>query len=441
MRTLFPVAGMLGRGGSPAERSRRRLQATGAALAALFLLAAVGVLALHGHLDQSLGPVSDPGTRGGTAFALCLLVLPVAAFLYQTGRLATADRERRLAALRLAGATPGQVRLLGMVETARSGMIGAVIGAVVFVPLWWGGRSLAGLSGLGMPPVRSVAAIALVIMVSAVSGLLAGRHVVATPLGVTRRSRQGRPHWYGLVVVALGAVFLTCASLSRIGLTIMPWRLTFLVGGALLLVGLMLSTTRLVWFSARVVGDRARTAETLLAARTLEADARPWGRTLAVVCLATIIGTITGILEEEILSQPDRLDPFWKTSFALVSAALLVGIAVTTVALLVHQAEHLLENGAVLAGLHASGTSEHELRRVLVRQALIAAVPPCVIAALTGLVSLLDSAPPQQAWRLLPLANGVLVGGLAVLGAVLAASVGSRRRLRHAIAPARLRTE
>jgi hypothetical protein len=38
------------------------------------------------------------------------MVLPVAAFLYQSSRLAAADRGRRLSALRLAGATPSQVR-------------------------------------------------------------------------------------------------------------------------------------------------------------------------------------------------------------------------------------------------------------------------------------------------------------------------------------------
>ena len=420
-----------------AERTRRRLQAVGAALATWFLLGAAGVLALHGQLDRHLGPISDPGTRGGTAFAFCLLVLPVAAFLHQTGRLATADRERRLAALRLAGATPRQVRLLGTLETTRSGVAGALAGAVVFLPVWW-----AVLPGPGISPVLCVAAMVLVVLVSALSGLLAGRHVVATPLGVTRRARRGRPNPYGLVVVALALLLRASAWLGYlVGHTVLPepYGLVIQISPLVVAIGLMLSASRLVWFFARVTGRRARSAVTLLAARTLEADARPWGRAMSLVGLAVTIGSATGWMEEGIISERHGLEPFWMTSFILVDAALLVAITVAAAALLVHQAEYLLENGTVLADLHAAGTSEHDLRRVLVRQALIASAPICAIGALTGLVAMLDLSPGHWYWKLWPLANALIVAGLGVLGAVLA-GVSSRRRLRRAITPERLRT-
>ncbi len=438
MSTLIAVAGMLARGGSPSERSRRLLQTVGAALATWFLLGAAGVLGLHGRLDHHLGPISDPGTRGGTAFAFCLLVLPVAAFLHQAGRLASADRERRLSALRLAGATPAQVRLLGLAETGRTGLFGALAGAVVFLPVWW-----AVLPGPGISPILSVAAMILVVLVSALSGLLAGRHVVTTPLGVTRRARRGRPHWYGLVVLGIAVVILICAVLARAGFVILPARSfangDLAIGALVFLLGLMLSASRLVWFSARVVGRRARSAETLLAARILEGDARPWGRAMSLVGLAVIVGTVTGMNAEEVLAGSHGLDPFWATSFALVGAALLVGIAVATAALLVHQAEYLLENGRVLADLHASGTSERELRRVLVRQALIAATPPCLAAALPGFALLFQTHITWE-WRLLLVADGLVVACVGILGAVLAA-VASWRRLRRVISPDRLRAE
>jgi hypothetical protein len=140
--TLLRVAAMIGRGGSRTERARARLIATGAALATWFLFGAANVLALHGQLDDRLGPVANRGTRPGTAFAFGLMILPVAAFLYQTARLASPDRERRLAALRLAGATPRQVRLLGAVETTRSAALGTVCGAVAYVLLEWSIRGL-----------------------------------------------------------------------------------------------------------------------------------------------------------------------------------------------------------------------------------------------------------------------------------------------------------
>ena len=142
MRTLLTVAGMLGHGGSPPERARVRLMATGAALATWFLFGAANVLALHGQLDDHFGPIADPGTRGGSAFGIALLLLPVAAFLYQSGRLAAADRERRLSALRLAGATPREVRILGAIEVARTAALGSVVGAASYLVLQLAARSL-----------------------------------------------------------------------------------------------------------------------------------------------------------------------------------------------------------------------------------------------------------------------------------------------------------
>jgi hypothetical protein len=106
MTSLFTVARMLSHGGSRTERKRARLMAAGAVLATWFLLGAADVLALRGRLNEWLGPASDPGTRHGTALALGPLILPVAAFLHQVSRLASADRERRLCALRLAGRRP-----------------------------------------------------------------------------------------------------------------------------------------------------------------------------------------------------------------------------------------------------------------------------------------------------------------------------------------------
>lgn len=181
---LLGVALMLGRGGTPAERSHARLTVAGTALATWFLSGAANVLALRGQLDDRLGPVSDQGTRPGTALAIALMVLPVGAFLYQSSRLAASDRDRRLSAPRLAGATPAQVRLLGVLETTRTGVIGAAIGAVSYLLLQWAGRVLLlpAYLDVSVPPLFCVAAIALVIVAAAVSGLLVGRHVLATPL-------------------------------------------------------------------------------------------------------------------------------------------------------------------------------------------------------------------------------------------------------------------
>ena len=447
MTTLLTVARMLRRRGSRAERSRSRLMATGAALATVFLLAALNVLILHGRLDERLGPVGDPGTRDGTAFALALMLLPVAAFLHQSGRLATADRERRLSALRLAGATPREVRLLGAIEMTGTAVLGTVAGAAGYLLVQWAARRLLLDPGSGLdvnvPPLPALVAMATVVGTAAVSGLLAGRHVVTSPLSVTRRANRRPPHWYGLVLIVLPSVVMYAGWLAEAaGLPYLRSISAGLIlgGGAATLIGLLHSASRLIWSFARMTGHRARSAETLIAARALESDPRAWGRTLSVVGLAVAIGTGTGWIEAEIMATRDGLEPFWLTSFVLVDLATLVGMVVAAAALRVHQAEYLLEQGPLLANLRAIGTSERELRRVLTRQALIASAPVCVIAALTGLIAMGRASRMNTAWAVLPVAQALFMAGAGMLAAVTVAAA-SRRRLRRAIAPERLRTE
>jgi FtsX-like permease family len=444
MRSLLTVARMLGHGGSRAERTRARLMAAGAMLATWFLLGAANVLALRGHLDQWLGPASDPGTRGGTALGLGLLMLPVAAFLHQVTRLASADRERRLCALRLAGATPAQVRLLGAVETTRSALIGTVIGAAVYVLVHTAVRSLldrGSPANVAVPPLLCAAAMAIVIVTAAVSGLLAGRHVVATPLGVTVRTARRRPR---RCVRRLGllAGLIVIVVLSGAGILPLMRPITAVLAGAMLLtIVLLLSPSSLVRLCAQVAGGRARSAETLLAARALQADPRPWGRTLAVVGLAVTIGSVAGWEQAGVLAMGRATEPFWLSSFILVDLALLVGIAVAGSALFVHHAEYLLENGPMLATLQAAGIPEAALRRVLMRQAVIAATPVCAFAALLGVLPLGVAAVVRpNVWYLWPLPHALLMAGLGVVAAMLAATC-SRRRLHRSVSPLRLRTE
>jgi hypothetical protein len=191
--------------------------------------------------------------------------------------------------------------------------------------------------------------------------------------------------------------------------------------------------------SARATGRRARSAETLLAARALEADARPWGRALSVVGLTVGVGSVVGWFEADTLEARRATETFFLSSFILIDLALLVGMAVAASALFVHHAEYFLERGPVLATLRATGTPETALRRVLVRQALIAAIPVCVIAALPGLL-VPGIRLRLDLWSLWPLARALLMAALGVLAAVLSAAL-SRRRLRRTISPVLLRTE
>jgi len=99
------------------------------------LLVVVSLARLPEYPNERLfSLVAESGTRGGTAFGVALLTVPpLLLLLYQAVRLGTASRERRYAALRLAGATPLEVRRLGAVEVGVSALVGSAAGVLDYL--------------------------------------------------------------------------------------------------------------------------------------------------------------------------------------------------------------------------------------------------------------------------------------------------------------------
>lgn len=106
-----------------------------------------------------------------------------------------------------------------------------------------------------------------------------------------------------------------------------------------------------------------------------------------------------------------------------VDAALLVALVTSAAALVVHQAEELLDHHRSFAAPAASGVPERALGGVLVRQAVIAALPICVVAAVAGtlavIVPLADHY--QVGWLGWAAGRAVAMAGIGVLAAVLVA--------------------
>src|SRR5690606_5448565 len=122
-------------------------------------------------------------------------------------RLTAARRGRRLAALRLAGATPGQVTALAAVETSCAAVAGIALGAVAAlgsmlvvstIPLGGGRFSFQDL----IPgPIALLVILGGSFAIAVVSALAGLRGVRATPLGVVRQGAQRRPAIRRLVVL------------------------------------------------------------------------------------------------------------------------------------------------------------------------------------------------------------------------------------------------
>src|SRR5690606_34331846 len=66
----------------------------------------------------------EPGLRPGVAFGLLLLCIPVLALAGQSARLGAPGRDRRLAQIRLAGATPRQAVAVAVAETGLAALAG-----------------------------------------------------------------------------------------------------------------------------------------------------------------------------------------------------------------------------------------------------------------------------------------------------------------------------
>ncbi|GAA3971283.1 hypothetical protein GCM10023085_61850 [Actinomadura viridis] len=447
-RELFAVAAMLARGTSRAERRRRRLLTSCAALATFFLLGAVNLLLIRGTFHtQWAGLVAEEGLRPGTALAMALLVVPVLALLHQAGRVAQATQERRLAALRLAGATPRDVRTLGAVEAVRVGTTGAVIGAIAYVCGQQAAMAALGVvntARYAIPPWPVPLVLALVVGAAVTVSLLVSRHVVTSPLRVSRRASRPRPAPYTLIPLALGVLVMVVGTLTReldkVGVPL------FFLGSALTVAGVVVGSSRLILESSRLAARRARSPETLLAARALEADPRAGGRAMAVVGLVVAFGTGAGAIEWEVIHNAtavgEPIDEFWRVSLGLTHLAVLFALVVAVTALVVHRAESLLEGGRSMAALAAAGAPVAALRRAALRQTLIAATPICVIAAVAALIGMTpgiftDPSLPMVAWTS---GRALLMVAIAVASAAAVTAL-SGRLLARAASPDRLRAE
>lgn len=140
LRADAALAWALLRGSPRSERWRLSLTALGAMLGTGFALAALVVAVIgtrfgggpHWYTNDLL---NSAGLRTEVTGALLLLVLPVLAFIGQCTRIGALRRERRLAALRLAGATPRQVRRISALETGAVCGLGSLAGLAGFLAL------------------------------------------------------------------------------------------------------------------------------------------------------------------------------------------------------------------------------------------------------------------------------------------------------------------
>ncbi|MET9909947.1 ABC transporter permease [Streptomyces sp. NPDC006476] len=398
LRSELRLAWSLIKGSDRREWWRVGLTVVGAAGAAgLGLVIAVLVpMDGHHHIGLGGGLLDQPGTRGGVVVALTLLLLPVFGFLGQCARIGAVHRDRRLAALRLAGAAPTQVRRIAALETGLACLAGSAAATAVSVPV---------LLGLWHDPDplawAGIVAVALLVPAAgAAVSVLSLRRVVASPLGVVRRTQPrgpGRLFLVATVLLGVSALFVTAAvfvgdpfSLPLFGLAVGPlavFALCLLVGAvAVWLTG---------WWSGRLgeaLASRAGSAALLIAAERLRAD--PWAaaRTHAAVLLVTVVGTGFVGVRQALLADLDTLHrehsldvSYGSSGLHLTGAAILVALVLVLAALAVGTAESVATRRRGLAAQTAAGVPRAVLGRALLLETALPLLPAVAVAGVGGM--------------------------------------------------------
>ncbi|WP_242676449.1 FtsX-like permease family protein [Streptosporangium minutum] len=266
-----------------------------------------GPMKISGFTGQATGDAEAYKALG--LIASVLMVVPLLVFGGAAARLTVARRDQRLAALRLVGATPGQVVTMTVAEAVITAFGGAVLGAALYglgIPLLTGIEIAGGpwfLSDMwpGVLAVLAVLlAVPLLVGLSAVVGL---RRIVVSPLGVAKRETP--PAMRFIRVVAL------LASLAMVPVL----RVDSAIVMAVVVIGLPFLAINLagpwvVGMLGRIVSRSARRPARLLAGRRLMDDPKAAWRTVSGVAMTGFVAGFIGLLSpgSGLLGDADAVD-------------------------------------------------------------------------------------------------------------------------------------
>jgi hypothetical protein len=414
--------------GTRTDILRVLLTAFSAALASLAVLAALTVLAITppaGTADGSaafsnqytIGVLREPGLRPGVAITLLLLTIPVLVLAGQCARIGAPARDRRLAAMRMAGATPRQTATIAAVDTGAASLLGALAGLGAYFALH---ALLHRPDAQGRLPLPTDVLPSSAALVAAVLGLpvlatftaaLMLRRVTMSPFGLIRQNDRGRtPRPWPAVLILLGLAGNTASHFvaSRYGRALEDPVVPLLYLGSSLcaVLGVVLGTGWISYTAGRVLHRYARRPAALLAARRLQAD--PWSgsRTFAALlaCVVFSAGSVTvrawfaaqheaqGVSEQlyaaaqnrEHWPRPPLPTQFHLDTMDLLEIAALVALGIAAIGLLVALAEGVVSRHRTHAALTAAGVPRGVLGRALAWQTFAPLLPATLLALTLG---------------------------------------------------------
>ncbi|AEB45122.1 MULTISPECIES: FtsX-like permease family protein [Micromonospora] len=412
--------------GTRSDRARVPVTAAGAAIAVLVLLCCATVLSIESAAGRYHNRMlTQPGLLLNVAVAMLLCSIPILFLVAQCARLGAPARNRRLAALRMAGATPRQITWVAAVETGLAAMIGSVVGVVGYLV----GRVLldrpdpAGVRPLPtdvLPSVTAIVAIAVAVpLLTTLLTVVLLRRVAITPFGVLRQSRQQPVRAWPTLLLGLGLGGLVSISAvmrseyvrqGGFGANRDDLFVIALLGcTVVMLLGLMFTVAWIGYRSARLLLRVTRRPSALIAARQILADPHAGSRSFTVILVVTAFGAAAMMLHswldtEVAVRTAAMLDPalgydtppldlggtaaFRSEVRTLVDAVLVSLIGVAALTLLIALVEAGVARRRAIAALVAGGTPRAVLARALCWRVLLPAVPGIAIAGLVGLAGM-----------------------------------------------------
>lgn len=257
-------------------------------------------------VDRIATEAESEGTTGiyRLAFGIgaILVLFPLLILVNTATRLAAVRREERFAAMRLVGATPGQVNVVASIEALVGALMGSFLGIGAFLALrpLLAGISLSGARffEFNVTPTASgyLAMVVVVPAVATLASLWSLRRVRISPLGVSRKITPPPPRAWRVLPLLIGIPLFIIPlvsgtkDLNNSKSSVLP--LVF-IGTLLILVGLVLGGTWLTMQAARALRRCANGASSLLASRRLADNPKAAFRTVSGLVLAVFVGSLT----------------------------------------------------------------------------------------------------------------------------------------------------
>lgn len=425
-------------------RDPQRLSTVLAVVAFAFATAALLVVAggYGAFVDRAGAPGSSPDADQYpmlAGVASVLLLVPLTTLGGAAARLAVARRDERLATLRLAGATTGQVTTLTTLDAAAQALVGAIAGVALYGALlpavalltFQDRRFEVAELWVGVPLV--LAAVALVVIIALVSALASLRRVAVTPLGVAARTTPP-----GLRAVR--ALVLVVAIVA------MPLVVNVPFGGEGVAIAMIVGVLVLGFAALGAIGPfvlqlvghvtvrRAHSVETLLAGRRIVDDPRTAWRSVGGVALATFIAGLASITA---LFTPRADATHWEVVYmADLRAGALLTLAIAgilaAVSTGVMQAGRAIDQREQSAALVLAGSEPRTLDRARMRETTIPLAASVGLATATMLVLIapvLGLGAFQQVSVVIELLAAIAAASALVVAGAWAAGLVARRTL------------